>query len=53
MLSATDFNILNLNVLLIYIEENFPSLGKLLLSAVSGVNLYLTGVNSWQFSIEY
>lgn len=38
ILSASDFNILNLNALLIYIEENFLSPRKLLLSAVTGVN---------------
>lgn len=38
ILSASDFDILNLNALLIYIEENFPSPRKLLLSAVTGVN---------------
>lgn len=37
LLSASDFNILNLDALLIYIEENFLSPSRLLLPAVTGV----------------
>lgn len=37
LLSASDFKVLNLDALLIYIEENLLSPTKLLLSAVTGV----------------
>lgn len=37
LLSASDFKVLNLDALLIYIEENLLSPSKLLLSAVIGV----------------